>query len=393
MKDIVIVGGGACGLMAAIILAKRGKSVTLLEKNSKLAKKIYASGNGKCNITNKNLSIKNYHTSNPNFVKDILNRCDFFRLKKIFSSIGIEIVEGDDGKFYPLSYDGGSVVKTLENYAKSLKVEIKLNSEVKDIEKKDEIFKLFLEEDEILAKKVLICSGSTAHRKIGVSDLGFRVAQNFNIKLHDRFPSLVQLNSHDNELKLASGVKIKSKVELSIDSQKVDFKEGDLLFTNYGLSGLTILDLSYQISKAHIKGQSIRLDIDLLPFFSHDNLKTILQRRDKLQIDDLSLWLSPIIDQKLHPLIFKNARLTSSSKVNNKVINSLVYAIKKIKVDISSPRDSMFAEVEAGGVDLVQSTNIKNLYFGGEVLDVVGDRGGYNLHFAFASGLILGENI
>ena len=118
-----------------------------------------------------------------------------------------------------------------------------------------------------MSKKVLICSGSMAHRKIGVSDLGFRVAQNFNIKLHDRFPSLVQLNSHDSELKPATGVKIKSKVELFIDSQKVDFKEGDLLFTNYGLSGLSILDLSYQVSKAYMKGQSIRLDIDLLPSF------------------------------------------------------------------------------------------------------------------------------
>jgi len=379
--------------MAAITLARRGKSVTILEKNSRLAKKIYASGNGKCNITNKNISLKNYHTNSPKFIKDILNRCDFFKLKKLFSSIGIEIVEGSEGKFYPLSLDGGSVVKTLENYAKSLNIEIKLNSEVKDIEKKDEIFKLLLEDSEISAKKVLICSGSTASKKIGVSDFGFKIAREFNIKLHDRFASLVQINSHDNELKLASGVKIKSKVDLFINSQKIDSKEGDLLFTNYGLSGITILDLSYQISKSHMIGDSIRVEIDLLPEFSHDMLKTILQKRDKLKVDDLSLWLCPIIHQKLHPLIFKNAKINSTTKVNKKVINSLVFAIKNIKVDISSPRDTMYAEVEAGGVDIEKSTKVKNLYFGGEVLDIVGERGGYNLHFAFANGFFLGESI
>lgn len=394
MRDIVIVGGGACGLMAAITLAKRGKSVTILEKNSRLAKKIHASGNGKCNITNKNISSKNYHTNSPKFIKDTLNKCDFYKLKKLFSEIGIEIVEGEDGKFYPLSYDGASVVQTLESYAKSLKVEIKLNSEVKDIKKNSNIFKLFLEDEEIEAKKVLICSGSTAHEKIGVSDLGFKVAKQLDIKVQDRFASLVQVNSDDSEVKIASGVKIKSNVDLFIDNQKVDTKEGDLLFTNYGLSGITILDLSYQISKAHMLSQYVTLQIDLLPIFAHDELKNILQKRDKLKtIDDLSLWLSTIIHQKLHPLIFKNAKINSTTKLNKKVINSLVFAMKNIKVDISKPRDTMYAEVEAGGVDIEGSTKVENLYFGGEVLDVVGDRGGYNLHFAFANGFLLGEKI
>ena len=382
MTDIVIIGGGACGLLASILLAKKGKSVTLLEQNSSFAKKLRVSGNGRCNITNQNISTKNYHTNNPELLNNILKNFSYHNSKKLFSELGVEFLESDDGRVFPLSYDAKNVVEVLETQAKKSGVKYELGTKVLKINK-DKNFIIKTDKKIFEAEKLLVCSGSYAYEKIGVSSIGYDIAKEFGHKLRDTFPSLVQIECNDKKLKNASGIKVDSTVKLFVNRELKKELRGDLLFTNYGISGLAVLDISYFIGK--YKDEQLELIVDLLPEFSSQELKSLLQKRLKLKDTlDFETWLGGIINKKLIPLV------TSSHDINNKTVNQLSHNIKNLKITSLQLRDAKYAEIIAGGVDAdevdsktLESKKCKNLYFGGEVLSVAGDRGGYNLHFAF----------
>ena len=387
MKNIVIIGGGACGVLSAILLAKKSFQVTLIEKNSTVGKKIVVSGNGRCNITNKNISVDNYPNGDKHLIKSVLNRFGFNEAKKLFSSLGIEITIKEDGRVFPLSFSGKSVVEIFLDHLKNLNVELLINSEVVDVFKKKDGFLVELNDHSIKAKKLLVCSGSTAYKSVGVSDIGYKIAKKFGHSLKDIYPSLVQVECSDKRVQKASGVKIYSKVTVYDDKKKLHENRGDLLFTNYGLSGLAILDSSFYIKKA----KNPILKVDLMPDFSYEELVTIFDKRLKLKdILEYESWLGAVIPKKLISLV-------SNTKVlNKKSIKELAYNIKNLKIKVDGLRDEKYAEIIAGGVDsreidpkTLESKKVKNLYFGGEVLDVAGERGGYNLHFAFASAYSL----
>jgi len=381
IKDIVIIGGGACGVLSAILLAQSGKKVTILEKNSSLAKKITVSGNGRCNISNRQISVKNYHLGDESLIKSVLADFGYEKAKKLFSSLGIEFSESEDGRVFPLSKNAKSVVSIFQNHLKSLGVEVLFDSEVIGIERGDD-FKIFFNKTFIKAKKLIVCSGSDAYKSVGVSLVGYKIARDFNHSVVDLYPSLVQVECSDEKIKRASGVKVNSVVKVVKDGVVLHRAEGDLLFTNYGLSGLAILDSSFYI--ASLKS-GVYLEIDLMPKFSLEELNSLFKRRLKLKdVLDFDSWLGGIIDKKLIPLVAKRRVL------NQKSIKSIAYNIKNLKVKVDCVRDKKYAEIIAGGVDTsevnpktLESKRVKNLFFGGELLNVCGDRGGYNLHFAF----------
>ncbi len=379
---IVIIGGGACGLLSGVLLAQKGNRVTIVEKNSTVGKKIVVSGNGRCNITNKNISYHDYPMGDKELIKSVLNRFGFSEAKKLFSSLGIELIVNDDGRVFPLSLSGKSVVEVLLGHLKSLKVEVLLNSEVLDVQKDSDTFFVELKDKKLKADKLIVCSGSRAYKSVGVSDIGYKIAQNFGHTVKDLYPSLVQVECSDRLIYKASGVKIYSKVCVYDGKEKLHESEGDLLFTNYGLSGLAILDSSFYISQA--KGE-VSLKVDLMPKISHEELVSLFDKRLKLKdVLDYESWLGAVIPKKIIPLVSRSRLL------NKKSIKELAYNIKNLKIKVDNLRDEKYAEIIAGGVDsgeiysrTLESKKVKNLYFGGEVLDVAGDRGGFNLHFAF----------
>ncbi len=392
-KDIVIIGGGACGLLLSILLAQKGRSITLLEKNNSLAKKIRVSGNGKCNITNQNIKISNYHFGNQKLIKNLLSNFNYLHIKKLFSSLGVEFKEIEDGRVFPLSMNAQSVVNILYNYAKNLKVDIWLNCEVKEVTK-DRNFKVKTIKNIFLAKKVIICTGSNAYKNIGVSDISYKIAKHFGHRVHSLYPSLVPVEVNNTKIHKANGVKIYSTIKTIVDKKIICKKSGDLLFTNYGLSGLVILDSSYHIAKAMYDKKEVYLKVDLLPFISLEELKNILLKREKLKnILDFNTWMEGVIDKKLISLI------DCDNTINKKSINQISHNIKNLTIKIDAIRDAKYAEIIAGGIDTTQikgnleSKKIQNLFFGGEALDICGDRGGYNLHFAFACAYQISLNL
>ncbi|MEA3314493.1 MAG: aminoacetone oxidase family FAD-binding enzyme [Campylobacterota bacterium] len=392
-NQIAIIGAGASGLITSIILASNGIKVVLYEENSKVGKKLYATGNGRCNITNKNISIDNFYSSTNNFIDYILDSFSFENCKDFFSKLGLEFSINENGRVYPLSLQASSVVEVLEQKAKSYGVDIKLNSKVENIKYKNSMFIL---NNNYSYSNIIIATGSKAMSKTDDINKGYEFAKSFGHNIIEPFPSLVQLLSDDKNITIANGVKVVGVVE---------GVKGDILFTNYGLSGSAILDISRNISQKLTKQKNILVTIDTLPSLSYKEILDILSTNIKNnKSQDIYLWLNSIINKKLAKYIIIKSNIPQNIKYTNFLtqnhIKQILKNIKELKINITNTKGSANAEVLAGGVDLkdinkttMSSNNKDGLYFIGEVLDVDGDCGGYNLHWAWASGYICANSI
>jgi len=404
MSRVAIIGAGASGLVCAIEAARKGHNVTLFEKNSKVGRKILATGNGKCNISNEKITITRYHGESPSFAKEPLRRFDTHTCKTYFRSLGLEMREGEEGRLYPMSHQASSVVDMLLHEARSLGVNFLLESEVSKIEKNSADFVVHAKEQTYHFDACVIATGSVAMPTLGSSGSGYGFAKALGHAVIEPYPSLVQFVSDEPHLKEVSGVKMEANVELYIANQKCANVQGDLLFTAYGLSGSTILDLSRKASHAFVEGEVVHVVLDLLPNLTRDALSALLQKRLAFAKDkSLSLWLEGMIPKKLAHFIVENIKLThikEASALGAKEIKKIVFALKALRITIKETKGFESAEVCAGGVDVreldaksMMSAKVKNLYFCGEVLDIDGDCGGFNLHFAWASGYLVGQSI
>jgi hypothetical protein len=399
--NIAIIGGGASGLIVAICASRRGLSVDLFEKSAKVGRKILATGNGRCNITNEYIKVENYHSKNLAFVKEVLKRFNTTEAKKFFSQLGLEMVEGAKGRLYPMSLQSSSVVDFLLYECNRLGVNIHLSSEVQKIDFKGSSFRVLLDEKSKIYDCVVIATGSLAMPTLGSSESGYKFARGFGLEVEKPFASLVQLICNDNKVVGASGVKIDALLEIFVDDKMYKSVRGDLLFTNYGLSGSAILDISRIASYATIENRKVEIKIDLMPDFSLSELKSFLQKRAKHSNNlPLELWLNGVIHKKLIELVLDEARLPHKISINTKVIHKLSFAIKNLRIQVEDTKGVKSCEVMAGGVSTkeinpktMESNQTKGLFFCGEVLDVDGDCGGYNLHFAWASGYLAGESL
>ena len=404
MSRVAIIGAGASGLVCAIESARKAHQVTVFEKNSKVGRKILATGNGRCNISNENITLSRYHGEAPHAAKEALRRFDTSAGKAYFRALGLEMREGEEGRLYPMSHQASSVVDMLLHEARSLGVHFVLECEVLQIEKKGTEFVVHTKEQKHSFDACVIATGSVAMPTLGSSGSGYGFAKALGHNVIEPYPSLVQFISNEPHLKEASGVKVDAGVELYIDNQKRQSVQGDLLFTAYGLSGSAILDVSRAASKAFVEGERVHVVLDLLPTLSREALTSLLQKRMSIAKEkSLSLWLEGIIPKKLAHFIIQNTKLghiKEASMLGAKEIKKIVFALKALRVDICATKGFESAEVCAGGVDVreldaknLMSQKMKNLYFCGEVLDIDGDCGGFNLHFAWASGYLVGQSL
>jgi len=396
-KHMIIIGAGASGLIAAITNARAGLKVTLLEQNSKIGKKILVSGNGKCNIDNKYIDEKRFHSQNPQFVEDVLENYDFKVVEKFFTSIGLELVEGKEGKMFPMSLQSSSVVELLEYEAIKVGVDIYCDTKVIDINKKDNIFTVKTTQGLKKCDKLLLALGSPAAPQLGGNDSGYAFATKMGHSLIKRHPSLVQLCSEESWVKDCAGVKVAGLAKLYANNQYIIEKKGDILFTNYGISGLAILDLSREVSIRLASYDYCELSLDLMPEYSKEKLTNLLTNRVLPNSNKpIKTWLQGVINKKLIHIILEQSKSKAKEEqqLNRKEVGKLVYAIKNLKLSISDTKGFKGAEVSTGGIDTsevnahdMQSKIVPNLYFAGEILDVDGDRGGFNFHWAWTTGL------
>ena len=407
MVDVVVVGAGASGLVASIVAARKGKKVLLLEKNPKVGKKLLATGNGKCNITNQRPTLDHFHSQNLPFIQEVFEGYSYQSVKQFFKSIGLELIEAKEGKVFPLSLQASAVVNLLEAECEQLGVQIVCDAVVTKVTKKENLFSIHYNNQVIKTQKLLLATGHCSAPQLGGVLDGIGFARTFSHTIVKSFPTLVQLTSglSERHLKAMAGVKVESRVTLKRGSGEMVTKQGDVLFTNYGISGLAILDISRFVMVELLTKKNVMLTIDLMPKMSHEQLVALMRKSlVKKSTKPLEVWMQGFINKKLirpilEPLKLQNETVGSISS-NIKMVDAIVTQIKNFRFEVNGSRGYKGAEVATGGVNTkevdaktMESKKVKGLYMTGEMLDVDGDRGGFNLHFAWVTALRAGESI
>lgn len=399
--EIAVIGGGASGLMAAITAKKSGKEVIILERKDRILKKVLITGNGRCNITNVNANISNYFGKDISSVENILNRFTPQDTMDFFNELGIVCNEENRGKVYPLSGQASSVVDALRFEAEKLGIKIETEFYVRKIEKDGFKFRIYSEDrKKIEAGRVIIAAGGQSYPELGSNGSGFELAKELGHSVTKLSPSIVQLKTEKNQVKGLQGIKTDVAVTAYGDNKKICTYDGELLFTDYGISGNVVFNISFVMPLY----KNVEFEIDFMEKFDYNELYEMLKERKRI-LSHLTMenYFNGMINKKLGQFLSKVSGIEKLSKpvkdLNDSDIRKLCTVLKKYRVKILETTGFKNAQVTAGGVSLdevntetLESKIVKGLYFSGEVLDVYGECGGFNLQWAWASGHIAGEN-
>lgn len=399
--EIAVIGGGASGLMAAITAKKSGKEVIILERKDRILKKVLITGNGRCNITNVNANISNYFGKNISSVENILNRFTPQDTMDFFNELGIICNEENRGKVYPLSGQASSVVDALRFEAERLGIKIETEFYVRKIEKDGFKFRIYSEDrKKIEAGRVILAAGGQSYPELGSNGSGFELAKELGHSVTKLSPSIVQLKTEKHQVKGLQGIKTDAAVTAYGDNKKICTYDGELLFTDYGISGNVVFNISFVMPLY----KNVEFEIDFMEKFDYNELYEMLKERKRI-LSHLTMenYFNGMINKKLGQFLSKVSGIEKLSKpvkdLNDSDIRKLCTVLKKYRVKILETTGFKNAQVTAGGVSLdevntetLESKIVKGLYFSGEVLDVYGECGGFNLQWAWASGYIAGEN-
>ena len=399
--EIAVIGGGASGMIVAITARKSGKEVVVLERKDRILKKVLITGNGRCNITNVNANISNYFGKNISSVENILNSFNPQDTMDFFNGLGIICNEENRGKVYPLSGQASSVVDALRFEAERLGVRIETEFYVRKIEKEGFKFKIYSEErKKIEAGRVIIAAGGQSYPELGSNGSGFELAKELGHSVTRLSPSIVQLKTEKHQVKGLQGIKTDAAVTAYGDNKKICTYDGELLFTDYGISGNVVFNISFVMPLY----KNVEFEIDFMEKFDYNELYEILKERKKMMSHlTMENYFNGMINKKLGQFLSKVSGIEKLSKpvkdLNDSEIRKLCTVLKKYRIKILDTTGFKNAQVTAGGVSLdevnsetLESKIVKGLYFSGEVLDVYGECGGFNLQWAWASGYIVGKN-
>ena len=389
--EVIVIGAGAAGLMCAIEAGKRNKKVLIIEHSSKIAEKIRISGGGRCNFTNLYSNSENFLSNNKHFFKSAFSKYmqnDFINLVKKHK---IKFHEKKFGQLF-CDHSAKDIIEMLITECEIQKVEISLNTEIKSVIREENLYILEIQnKGKLICSYLVIATGGLSIPKIGASDFGYKIANQFNLKVTNLYPALVPLTFKDDILefcKSLAGISIEASVKIN----KTIFNEG-LIFTHRGISGPSIL----QISSYWKPDRSI--GVNLLPLNSMD--KTLKQRRVKTPKQNISNVLSDFLPNKLAMAI--TSLLNTNQKIgeaSNSTLNKISNFINKLNVLPTGTEGYRTAEVTLGGIDTneinsatMECKKYSGLYFIGEVVDVTGHLGGHNFQWAWSSGYVAGQNV
>ncbi len=395
---VAIVGGGASGLCCAIEAAKGGAQVTLFEAKDRVGKKILATGNGRCNMLNVFASPNDY--SDPYFVRGVLERYGADFVRRFFEELGLYSRQDEEGRVYPLSNQATSVLDVLRMECERLGVKTLCGSEITAIKKQGKGF--VLSDGKAYDKVVLCCGGKAGAKNYG----GYELLKALGHTVTKLMPALTKLTVKDNTYtRQLKGIRHKAKLSLYVDSEKLAEESGELLFADYGLSGIAVMQLSSLIARHFRQSKTTPIvTCDFVPDMSFNELcekiKKITLHNKEMKCENL---LTGFMPKKLGEVTVKSGGVPITKAVgqlSDKEIKSIASAAKKFSFEIASLRPFEDAQVVSGGAELrefnkltLESLKCKNLYACGELLDVDGPCGGYNLLWAFASGIAVGRQI
>lgn len=404
-KRILIIGGGASGIIAAITAARNGAEVILLERNPRIGKKLLATGNGRCNYTNVNVDVSCYHGHHPHFVKDVLGAFGVQETLDFFEQLGIVPKVEEFGKIFPMSGQASSILDVLMYELNEAGVSIVCNAYVRSIRKMKNRFILTLEDDtEITGDKVILAAGGKALPSSGSDGSSYSMARELGHTITEIFPALVQLKLEGAFFKQIEGVKFFGTAEIIHNGKMLAKDSGDILFANYGVSGPPILQISRQASKLFQEHQEVFLRLTILNSMNREELRNLLIKRfNFMPQKTLAFSLVGLINKRLIPVILKEAGFTdikrSVASLNVQEREKILEVLQDWRFLIRGTKSWPSAQVTAGGIDTkkinpetMESRIVKGLYFAGEIIDVDGLCGGFNLQWAWSSGYVAGKN-
>ena len=407
--DLIIVGGGASGMTAAIVAKDFGLDVAIVEGTDRVGKKVLTTGNGRCNISNRCVAepFINYHSNCDNFFSSVLSQFGVDDTLNYFLSLGLPIVPLKGGKLYPQSLQASSVVDILKMSLEDRNIPLYTGCKIKDIHK-DKIFKLSTNNDEYklftCENLILACGGKSAP-KTGSDGSAYNLAKNLGHSITKLLPGIVQLKLDYNHLKALSGVKFDGYAKLFVNDEEVKEDFGEILFTDYGISGPPILQISALASQATSTGKKTEVVVDLMPNYTKDELIDFLECHFAILSHRpiLNAFIG-VINKKIIPVLLKECGITDLHmpcyELSWKEKNKLIQTLKSWKFTCTGTNDFNQAQVTIGGVtaseinpDTLESKIVPNLHFAGEIMDVHGDCGGFNLQWAWSSGYVAAKSI
>lgn len=400
--DVTIIGGGASGLVAAISAARAGAKTLILEHMDRIGKKILATGNGKCNYTNREQGLDHYRGDDPAFVLPVFEQFGFPETISFFEELGIYPKE-KNGYFYPASEQAASVLDVLRMELERLGVKIQTECEITSVNTCKNGFLIHTNQGDITSKKVLFSTGLKASSKSGSDGSAIPYIEAFGHHFTDIVPALVQLQGKQPFFKALAGIRAEINANLYINGAYSTSEKGELQLTDYGVSGIPIFQLSRFASKALKRKEKVYV---LLDFQSKIGMKELIKILDE-RMHQFGVGktaeesLIGFFNKKLIGVLLKESGIElqrPAIKVTDSELKVLAHTIKEFRVDIIGTKAFEQAQVCAGGVktseidaNTMESKLIPGLYFAGEVIDIDGTCGGYNLQWAWSSGFVAGR--
>ena len=403
--DAIIIGGGASGLMCAITAKKhdRSKKIAIIEKNDRLGKKLMSTGNGRCNLTNHCISPDKYVGSFKKQSKKIFERFSGDEMANIFKNFGLLSFYDNEGRYYPISKHAASVLDVLRLQVQTLGIDVFTKQNVNSIKQVSNGFKISSDDSEekydFICNKLVIANGSKAAPKLGGNASAIDYLKNFGHKVVSFSPALCPVKVKSDVLKILKGLRVTGKAQLYGEHGRLIKEEtGEIQFTENSLSGICVFNLSL-FAKPNDK-----IVLDLLPDYSENELIKIIRQHISLFSDlPCEQLLTGIFQKRIGQAILKISRVDLSkicSKLSKDEVSGICKTIKSMSFTVSGKEDFSHAQCALGGVlgkeideNTMMSKIVKNLFICGEAIDLCGECGGFNLHFAFAGGIIAGENL
>ena len=401
-RNMLIIGGGAAGLVAGIQLLRGGAAVTVCERAPRVGKKLITTGNGTCNIGNRDLTVSHYHGADPDFVRPALSAFSAQDAVAFFASIGVDVVTRADGKMYPRCLQASAVLDCLRATFADLGGTLCTETEIVRLTPhKGGVTAVSANGDTMTADRVLVCTGGAASPSCGGSTGGYALLESLGHKRMPLFPSVVPLKTDTTYLRAVKGIRTDATLTLLIDGHAVAAHTGELLFTEYGLSGPVTLQIARVVGDWERKQRGrATARIDLLPELDSHALTALLRGRRALDGGHrpLELFFTGLLHNRVGQTVIRAAGLSltdAASSLTDRDIATLVRGIKAWEVAVTGTTGLAHAQVTAGGIATadfdpatMRSRLCDRVFAAGEVLDIDGDCGGFNLHFAFASATL-----
>lgn len=401
MRHVAVIGGGAAGMMAAITSAREGARVTILEHKDRIGKKILSTGNGRCNFTNTYQTPACYRSDNRDFAWNIIQKFNVEKTISFFKELGI-YPKDRNGYLYPYSDQAAAILEVLQIEVAKLDICVMTEINVLDIQPVKKGIRITTDKKTITTDSVILACGSKAAPVTGSDGSGYQLAKLFGHRIVPVLPALVQLRCAEKFYKSISGVRVQGTVEIYADDIFLASDTGEIQLTNYGISGIPVFQVSRYAAKALYKKQSVTAVLNFMPDMNKEEFLLFLQERITLcPYKTLDEFFTGVFPKKLCELWIRLSRLPKEMRVSDlsgEQLEKLVLLIQHLRTHITETNSFEQAQICCGGVDTteinpdtLESNYVPGIYFAGELLDVDGICGGYNLQWAWSSGFVAGK--